>query len=428
MISLASALSISLFPRSGGGGAPAPVKSWQLVGQYNDIAQAQQGTNASTVRALTVSKAKLAATDVTALRVFGQGYYVGGSGGVEVNIGNDVPSRVAVLDGSTLLGISPAPVSVVNGSGLTQLAEFTGLELTAGTTLDLQKERVLTAGQFSTQTTPYAAGTLPTGVGRKGDDGTAPSVLGTSAPSGIATGTLEGDLLAAYGVHPVHTYTVIGHSIAYNNTDAAIGDGGLSGAGGRTAAGGGLFRRGFRAAAVATGVETTLRMMAKPAAQMAVFMSDGARRSESLDLTSTTVLFCETNDLDSSAGNKTAAQVAEYYATKAAAIRADWAAANPDLPCFVFACTPLPRGADGGTPTTTQQRIADFDALVRAGIAGIDGYWDLNSLFSVPGTPWKIADTAMFNADLLHLSPAGHIVGGEYISDMIQQPTPWIPT
>lgn len=421
-------LSLSLGARGGGGGAPAPVKSWQLVGQYNDIPQAQQGTNASTIRALTASKAKLAATDVTAVRVFGQGYYVGGSGGVEVNIGNDVPTRIAILNGSTLLGMSPAPVSVVNGAGLTQLAEFTGLSLDAGTTLDLQKERVLTAGQFSTQTTPYAAGTLPTGVGRKGDNGASGSVLGTPSPSGIATGTLEGDLLAAYGVHPVHTYTVIGHSIAYNNTDSAIGDGGLIGAGGRTAEGGGMFRRGFRAAAIATGVETPLRMMAKPAAQMAVFMSDGARRSESLDLTSTTVLFFETNDLDSSAGNKTAAQVSGYYATKAAEIRAKWALANPGLTCFVFACTPLPRGADGGTPTTTQQRIADFDALVRAGIDDIDGYWDLNSLFSVPGTPWKIADTAMFNADLLHLSPAGHALAGSYISNMIQQPTPWIPT
>lgn len=410
-----------------GGGASAPVKSWQIIGQYNDIGQGQQVVTALNVRAITVAKAKLAANDVTAIRIYGQGYYVGGSGGVEVPIGNDVPVRSAVLNGSTLLGISPSPVPIINGSGLTQVAEFTGLSLNAGALLDLQKERILTAGQFSIQTTPYAAGTLPTGVGRKGDDGTAPSVLGTPSPSGITVGTLEGDICVAYGVHPVHTYTIASHSIGYNNTDAAIGDGGLSGAGGRTAAGGGMFRRGFRAAAVATGVEIPLRMMAKPAGQMAVLMSDGVRRSESLDLTSTFGLYLDTNDLDTSAGNKTAAQVAAYYATKAAEFRAIWTAANPLLPCFVFACTPLPRGADGGTPSTTQQRIADFDALVRAGISGIDGYWDLNSLFAVPGTPWKIADTALFNADLIHLAPAGHIVGAAYVCNMIQQPVPWIP-
>ncbi|MBS87129.1 MAG: hypothetical protein CL858_29595 [Cupriavidus sp.] len=421
-----SQFALGLMPRTGGGGAPAPVKSWQIIGQYNDIAQAQQGTNASTIRAITVAKAKLAADDVTALRAYGQGYYVGGSGGPEVNIGNDVPTRVAALDGATLLGISPAPVSVVNGAGLTQLAEFTGLSLSAGTTLDLQKERVLTAGQFSTQTTPYAAGTLPTGVGRKGDNGASASVLGTAAPSGIGVGTLEADMWVAYGVHPAHTYIIASHSIGYNNTDSAIGDGGLIGADGRTAEGGGLFRRGFRAAAVATGIEIPLRMVAKPAGQMALLRSDGARRRASFIYGNTLVLYLETNDLDSSAGNKTAAQVAAYYSAEAADFRAAWAAVNPLLPCFVLVCTPLPRGADGGTPSTTQQRIADFDALVRAGISGTDGYWDLNSLYAVPGTPWKIADTALFNGDLLHLAPAGHAVGSGYISNMIQQPVPYL--
>lgn len=419
-------LSLGLGARSGGGGAPAPVKSWQIIGQYNDIAQAQQGTNASTIRAITVAKAKLAADDVTALRAYGQGYYVGGNGGPEVNIGNDVPTRVAALIGATLLGISPAPVSVVNGAGLTQLAEFTGLSLSAGTILDLQKERVLTAGQFSTQTTPYAAGTLPTGVGRKGDNGASASVLGTSAPSGIGVGTLEADMWVAYGVHPAHTYIIASHSIGYNNTDSAIGDGGLIGADGRTAEGGGLFRRGFRAAAVATGIEIPLRMVAKPAGQMALLRSDGARRRASFIYGNTLVLYLDTNDLDSSAGNKTDAQLEAYYSAEAAQFRADWAAVNPLLPCFVFVCTPLPRGADGGTPSTTQQRIADFDARVRAGISGTDGYWDLNSLYAVPGIPWKIADTALFNGDLIHLSPAGQSVGGGYVSNMIQQPTPWI--
>lgn len=406
--------------------APAPVKSWQIIGQYNDIPQSQQGANPVTIRAITVSKAKVAATEVTALRVYGQGYYVGGNGGPEVNIGNDVPTRVAVLDGSTVLGISPAPVAVVNGSGLTQLAEFIGLNLSAGTVLKLQKERVLTSGQFSTQTTPYAAGTLPTGVGRKGDDGVAASVLGTPSPSGIAAGTLEGDILVGYGVHPAHTYIIASHSIGYNNTDSAIGDGGLIGADGRTAEGGGLFRRGFRAAAVATGIEIPLRMVAKPAGQMALLRSDGARRRASFIYGNTLVLFLDTNDLGSSAGNKTDAQLEAYYSAEAAQFRADWAAVNPLLPCFVFVCTPIPRGADGGTPSITQQRIAGFDARVRAGISGTDGYWDLNSLYAVPGIPWKIANTALFNGDLIHLSPAGQTVGGAYVSNMIQRPTPWI--
>lgn len=416
------------FLLGGYGGAGAPVSSWQIIGQYNDIAQSQQGTNASNVRVITVAKAKLAADNVTALRSYGRGYYVGGSGGIEVDVGNDVPTRVAAMNGATQLGISPAPVTITNGSGLTQLAEFTGLSLSAGTTLDLQKERVVTAGQFSVQTTPYAAGTIPTGVGRKGDDGTGGSALGTASPAGIVTtGSLEADIWVAYGEHPPHTYTMLGHSIAYNNSDAAIGDGGLSGADGRSATGGGMVRRGFRAAAVATGVETPLLMMAKPAGQIFVMLSDGTRRRASFPFTNTLVIFCETNDLDSGAGNKNAGQVASYYSDVAAQFRADWAAGpNGSLPCYVIACTPLPRGTDGGTPTTMQNRIQQFYDLVVAGIDGIDGYWDLNSLFAVPGTPWKIADTALFNADLLHPSPAGHIVGGAYISSMIQQATPWI--
>ena len=401
--------------------------SWQIIGQYNDIPQSQQGSNSTNVRAITVAKAKLAADNVTALRSYGRGFYVGGSGGPESNIGNDVPTRVAAMNGATLLGVSPSPVSIPNGSGLTQLAEFTGLSLSAGETLNLQKERVITAGQFSVQTTPYAAGTLPTGVGRKGDDGTAPSVLGTASPSGLSVGTLEADIWVAYGEHPPHTYTMVSHSIGYNNTDAAIGDGGLIGAGGRTVEGGGLVRRGFRAAAVATGVETPLLMMAKPAGQIATMLGSMSGRRQSFQFTNTLVIFYETNDLDSSAGNKTAAQVAGYYTSLATQFRADWAAGpNGSLPCYVIACTPLPRGADGGTPSTTQQRIEDFYDLVVAGISGVDGYWDLNSLFAVPGTPWKIADTALFNADLLHLSAAGHIAGGAYISTMIQQSTPWI--
>lgn len=404
-----------------------PASSWQIIGQYNDIGQSQQGTTAANVRVLTVSKAKLAADNVTALKAYGRGYYVGGSGGVEVNVGNDVPTRVAAMNGSTLLGVSASPVSVVNGSGLTELAEFTGLSLSAGATIDLQKERVVTAGQFSNQTTVYATGTIPTGVGRRGDNGTGGSDLGTAAPTGLAAGSLEGDVWVGFGQHPAHTYIVLGHSIAFNNSDAAIGDGGLSGAGGRSAAGGGMFRRGFRAAALATGTETPLLMMAKPAAQIAVMVSDGTRRRASFPLANTLVVFFETNDLDSSAGNKNAGQVAAYYETVAAQFRADWAAGpNGSLPCYVIACTPLPRGADGGIPTTTQTRIEEFYDLVVAGIDGFDGYWDLNSLFAVPGTPWKIADTALFNADLLHPSAAGHIAGAAYISDMIQQATPWI--
>lgn len=412
----------------GGPVEPAPIKSWQIIGQYNDIPQAQQGVNGASLRALTVAKAKLAATGVTALRAFGRGYYVGGNGGPEVPIGNDVPTRVAALNGNTLLGVSPAPVAIPNGSALTLLAEFDGLDLDEGTVLTLQKERILASGQFSTQTTPYAAGTLPTGIGRKGDDGTAPSALGTPSPASLSVGTLESDIWAAYGVHPAHTITMISHSIGYNNTDSNIGDGGLIGADGRTAEGGGLFRRGFRAAALATGVEIPLYMMAKPAGQMATFMADGARRKEGLILTNTIGLYLDTNDLATSAGNKTAAQLAAMYIALAAEHRANWIAENPGLTPYVFACTPLPRDADvGGVPSTTQQRIADFYALVVAGLEGFDGYWDLNSLFAVPGIPWKIANTSLFNADLLHLSPAGHAVGGAYVSNMLQQPVPWIP-
>lgn len=405
-----------------------PTKSWQIVGQYNEVPISQQAVTVANPRALTVARVKLAANNVTAMRSYAQGYYIGGNGGPEINIGNDVPVRAALLVGGTVLGVSSAPVTVPNGAALTQLGEFVGLSLQSGTVLELRRERVLTAGQFSTQTIPYATGTLPTGVGRKTDDGTAPSGLQLVSPGTLTVGSLEGDFWVAYGEHPAYTCGVMGDSIGYNNTDSALGDGGLIGNSGRTAEGGGMYRRGFRAAALATGVETPLAMMAKPAAQMATYRTSGARRREKYKFFNTLILQAQTNDFHTSAGNKTAAQVSDYFEAEAAEFRAAWAAGpNGALPCYVVAVTPLPRDADGGTPSVTQQRIAEFCDIVRAGsLAGLDGYWDLNSVFSVSGTSWKIANTALFNADLLHPSPAGHAAGAGYISTMLQQTVPWI--
>lgn len=412
------------------GSAPAPIKSWQIIGQYNDTGIAAQGTNSVTIRALTTSKAKLAADNVTALRCYGQAYYVGGSGGLEVPVGNDIPTRAAALHGSTLLGISPAPVAIPNGSGATLVAEITDLSLSAGTVLDLQKERVLTSGQQSVQTIPYAAGTLPPGVGRKGDDGSAASLLGTANPSGIAVGTLEGAVWVAYGEHPDYTFGALTDSIGYNNTDAALGDGGLIGADGRTAEGGGLFRRGFRAAALATGIETPLEMMGKPAAQLAVYRANNTARRQKYQWFNTLIIQAFTNDFDSSAGNKTVEQVRVITEAEAADFIAAWEA-GPNgglIPARVLIATPLPRGANVGALTTVQQRITDFVGLVKAGgVANVAGYWDINSVFSIPGEPGRIANSAQFNGDLLHLAELGHEDGGAYISTMLQQPIPWIP-
>lgn len=408
---------------------PAPVKSWQIVGQYNEVPVGQQAVTSINVRALTVARAKLAANNVTGLRSYGQGYYIGGNGGPEVNVGNDVPVRSAVVVDGVVLASSASPTTVPNGSALTQIADFSGLNLQSGAVLELRRERVLVATQLSTQTIPYATGTLPTGVGRKTDDGTGPSTLTSSNPGTLTVGSLEGDFWVAYGEHPPYTCGLMGDSIGYNNTDSALGDGGLIGSAGRTAEGGGMYRRGFRAAALATGVEIPLAMMAKPAAQMAIYRTDGARRREKYQFFNTLIIQVQTNDFDSSAGNKTVSQMSQYFEEEAAAFRAAWAAGpNSALPCYVVAVTPLPRQADTGSPSTTQQRIMDFCAVLKNGsLAGIDGYWDLNSVFSVPGSEWKIADTAKFNADLLHPSAAGHAAGAAYISAMLQQTVPWIP-
>jgi hypothetical protein len=421
----ADALVLGLY--RGSAATPTP-SSWQIIGQYNDTGIGPQVTNSITIRALTVSKAKLAADNVTALRCLGQAYYAGGSGGLEVGVGNDIPSRAAAMHGSTLLGMSPSTVSIPNGAGAALVAEFTGLSLSAGDIVTLQKERLLTAGQQSVQSIPYAAGSLLPGVGRKADDGAAASALGTANLSGIAAGTLEGGLWIAYGEHPAYTFGALLDSIGYGTGDAALGDGGLIGADGRTAEGGGMYRRGFRAAALATGIETPLLMMGKPAAQLAVYHANNAARRQKYPFFNTLIIQPCTNDFDTSAGNKTVDQVRVLAEAIAADYRAAWAAGpNGALPSHVVIVTPLPRGANVGALTTMQQRIADFVALIKAGgVADVDGYWDINSVFSIPGEPGRIANTAQYNGDLLHPAPLGHSIGQAYISTMLQQPVPWI--
>jgi len=423
-------LSLGLGARSGGGGAPAPVKSWQIIGQYNDTGIGPQPSNASSIRAFTTSKAKLAASGVEALRCYGQAYYVGGSGGVEVGVGNAVPSRASALNGSTLLGISPSPVAIPDGSGATLIGEFTGLSLSAGTVLDLQKERVVTSGQQSVQTIPYATGTLPTGVGRVANDGSSASLLGTANPGGLGVSTLEGAIWLAYGVHPSYTFGVLGDSIGYNNTDTALGDGGLIGANGRTQEGGGMYRRGFQAAALVSGVETPLLMMCRPAARLAGYRSSNTARRQKYTMFNTLVIQAMTNDFDTSAGNLTVDQVRVIIETEAADFIAAWNA-GPNggiIAARVLVATPPPRGADVGALTTVQQRINDFVVLLKSGgVAGVAGYWDVNSVFSVPGQPGRINNPAQFNGDLLHPSPLGHADGGAYIQSMLEQPIPWIP-
>ncbi len=429
---LALAAGVAVLP---GGAVPAtftptPVKSWQIIGQYNDTGIGPQVTNSITVRALTTQRAKLAANNVTALRCYGQAHYVGGSGGLEIGVGNDIPTRAAALHGSNLLGISPSPVTVPNGSGATLVGEFTGLSLAAGDVLDLQKERVLTSGQQSVQTIPYAAGTLPPGVGRRADDGSGASALGTANPSGLSAGTLEGGIWLAYGEHPTYTFGVLADSIYYNNTDAALGDGGLIGAEGRTAEGGGMLRRGFRAAALATGIETPLIMMGRPSAQLSVYRANNTARRQKYPFFNTLILQAFTNDFDTSGGNKTVEQMRVISEAEAA----DYIAAyesGPNggiIPCRVLIALPLPRGANVGALTTTQQRISDFVGLVKAGgVANIAGYYDVNSVFSIPGEPGRIANPAQFNADLVHPAPLGHADGSAYYSAMLQQPVPWMP-
>lgn len=416
---------------SGGDAQAAPVKSWQIIGQYNDTGIAAQGTNSAGVRAFTTSRAKLAADNVEALRCLGQAYYVGGSGGLEVAVGNDVPTRAAAFHGSTLLGISPAPVAIPNGAGAALVAEISGLSLAAGDFLDLQKERIVTAGQNSVQTAPYATGTLPTGTGRKADDGTAPSLLGTANPAGLGYNTLEGAIWTALGVHPDYTLGFLTDSIGAGTGDAAVGDGGLIGAGGRTAQGGGMYRRGFRAAALATGIETPLLMMPKPSAQLAVYRANSTARRQKFPWFNTYVIQAMTNDFDPSAGNKTVDQVRVLVEEEAAEYIADFNA-GPNggiIPCRVVVATPLPRGDYvPGALTTVQQRIVDFIALLKAGgVANVEGYMDVNSVFSVPGEPARIANLAQFETDKLHPSPLGHGDGSNYVSALLQQPVPWTP-
>lgn len=429
---LALAAGVAVLPGGAviAGAPPAPVKSWQIIGQYNETGIGPQVTNSITVRAFTAQRAKLAAGNVTALRCYGEAYYVGGSGGLEVAVGNDVPTRAAALNGSTLLGISPSPVTVPNGSGATLVAEINDLSLAAGTVLTLQKERVVTSGQQSVQSIPYATGALPTGIGRKADDGTGASVLGTVNPSGIAAGTLEAGFWVGYGEHPELTWGALTDSIYYNNTDSALGDGGLIGAEGRTAEGGGMLRRGFRAAALATGIETPLLMMGRPSAQLAVYRTSNAARRQKYPFFNTLIIQAFTNDFDTSAGNKTVEQVRVINEAEAADFIAAFEA-GPNggiIPCRVIIALPLPRGADVGALTTVQQRITDYVALVKAGgVANVAGYFDVNSVFSIPGQPGRIANPAQFNGDLLHPSPLGHADGGAYYSTRFQMAVPWIP-
>lgn len=419
-------LSLSLGGRSVGGGAPAAVSSWQIIGQYNDTGFAAQGSNASSIQVVS-RKRDIPNVDLTAVRSLEQTFFVGAaSGGVDTTITNVVNIRHKLSAGATQLAISPSPVAVPAFEGAYQILEYTG-PIAAGTTLYLDKEAIVpTSGQNTgPQTIIYSAQGAASAVGRKA------GATVTFDTTGLTTGT--GSLLCpitiGYGVHLYPTFCPVGDSIISDNGETYAGDGGAVGVEGRTVQGGAWMRRANYLAQVSAGRTVPMRLLSRPSAQMTGMRSSsgagGAKRRESYRYLSHLVIQMGTNDLGNS---RTAAQLKADVEAEIAAYRAAWTAVNPLLPCYAIVCTILPRVASHASVTRLAYagEIETYNAYVRNGdIVGSDGYWDPNLAVRSVADETLWLDSAD-EVDGLHPSPAGYAkIAAEVAPYMAMNSAPW---
>lgn len=419
-------LSLSLGGRSGGGGAPAPVASWQIIGQYNDTGFAAQGSNASSVQVVT-RKRDIPNIDLEAVRSLEQTFFVSSSsGGVDTTITNVVNIEHKLSNASTQLAISPSPVAVPAFEGAYPVLEYTGA-IPAGSTLYLDKKATVpTSGQNTgTQTLIYSNQGAASAVGYKAGSTVTFDTTGLST----GTGSLLCPITIGYGVHLYPTFGAIGDSIISSNGETSFGDGGAVGVEGRTVQGGAWMRRAQYKAQVAAGRTVPLRLLSRPSAQMSGMRSSsgagGAKRRASYPYFNHLVIQLGTNDLGNA---RTAVQLKADMEAEIAAYRAAWAAANPSLPCYVVVCTILPRVASHASTT----RLAYADQIeahnynVRHGlIVGSDGYWDPNLAVRSVADETLWLDSAD-EADGLHPSPTGYNkIADEVAPYMALDSSPW---
>lgn len=411
-----------------GGGASAPIASWQIIGQYNDLGFAAQGSNASSIQVVT-RKRDVPNIDLTAFRSLEQTFFVGaGSGGLDTTISNIVNIRHKLLIGSTQLAISPSPVAVPAFEGAYQVLEYFGA-IPAGSTLYLDKEAVVASAGQNTgpQTLIYSAQGAPSAIGRKAGNG---SINFDATGLSTGTGSLLAPITIGYGVHLFPTYCFIGDSIISSNGETYDGDGGPVGVEGRNVQGGAWARRMQYDAQVAAGRTVPMRLLSRPSAQMLGMRSSsgagGAKRRESYRYCNTLVIQLAANDL----GNgRTAAQLKSDIEAEIILYRAIWAAANPGLPCFVIICTVTPRGATAyNVPVGFASEIVAHNYNVRHGlIAGSDGYWEINRAVSDPADETIFANASYCGAaDYLHPSPTGYaLIAAAEAPYMAMNSAPW---
>ena len=217
------------------GGAPAPVKSWQIIDAYNDTGFAAQGSNASSVQVVTRKRA-IPNIDLEGYASLEQSFFVGGgSGGLDTSIGNAVNIRHRMMAGLALLAMSAAPVAVPANEGAYPVLEYFG-DIPAGTTIYLDKEATVPTAGLNTgpQTIIYSTQGASSAVGRKAGATVTFDASGLSS----GTGTLMCPITIGYGVHLYPTFCGVGDSIISSNGDPILGDGGPVDVEGRLGQGG----------------------------------------------------------------------------------------------------------------------------------------------------------------------------------------------
>lgn len=408
--------------------APSIPASWQIIGGYNDLGFAAQGSNASSVKVVS-RKRDTPNIDISAFRSMEQTFFVGSSsGGTEVSLGNVINIRHKLVSGTTQLDISPAPIVVPANEGAYQILEYTG-NIPAGSTLYLDKEAEVAASGLNTgpQTLIYTAQGAASAVGRKaGVSGMAFDSTGLSA----GTGSLLCPITVGYGVHLYPTFGFIGDSIISSNGETYDGDGGPVGVEGRTVQGGAWARRARYLAQVAAGRSVPMRLMGRSSAQMSAMRASsgagGAKRRESYKYFNTLVIQMGTNDLGNS---RTAAMLKADIEAEIVQYRAIWAAANPGLPCYVIVCTVTPRGATSyNSQIGFAAQIVEHNYNVRHGlIVGSDGYWDPNLAVADPVDETIWADPSYCGvSDFTHPTPISYGLIANGISPyMAMNSSPW---
>lgn len=410
--------------------ANAAPSSWQIVGTYGEVGFNLQSIASGNERTLMRFPLDVGVA-LTRLKALSSAFYINASSvpqptGVDLTVGHSYWS----VGGTKLFDDASARVAVAAGSGGVESSEYVGA-IAAGTRLWVHREVDTPAGGGSAfASIPHAAGTTPTGYGRK-SGATSLTDLTTASPSGLSnTGyRMAPRAMIGYGVHG-YSFAVLGDSIAYNNNDTNLGDGGAVGVDGRTATGGGWVRRAFMAASVMKSSQIPFAMSVRPSAVLNTLRGSANMAAVRAIYPYASVLLLQIGTNDINAG-RTAAQLQADVEAEIAAYKAAFSAANPGITPRAIVCTILPRQSNNGTSTAaggavSKPDIIAYNALVRAGtIAGQDGYLDPNAAVRDAGDESMWASAAD-NADGTHPTDVGHAKIAAAIDDVLAAAVPWM--